>query len=172
MPAGRCRRGRRERTSVFPRAQRAAAWHERPSPHLDCAAPMTVAGAVAPPRLDRALRDVVRRARSRGEALAAVTMRVDAGVDPAAVVCASRRPGEPWFVFENPDRDRAALATLGCVRALEARGPDRFAHVGAAWRELASAALADEPDALVAVGGFAFAPDGGGAPHWHGFAPA
>src|SRR3954469_1007479 len=171
MPAGRCRRGRRERTSVFPRAQRAAARHERPS-HLDCAAPMTVAGAAAPPRLARALRDVVRRARSRGEALAAVTMRVDGGVDPAAVACASRRPGEPWFVFENPDREGAALATLGCARALEATGPDRFRRVAALWRELAGGAVADEPGPLGAAGGFAFAPDGGGAPQWRGFAPA
>src|SRR3954469_5524594 len=171
MPAGRCRRGRRERTSVFPRAQRAAARHERPS-HLDCAAPMTVAGAAAPPRLARALRDVVRRARSRGEALAAVTMRVDGGVDPAAVACASRRPGEPWFVFENPDREGAALATLGGARALEATGPDRFRRVAALWRELAGGAVADEPESLVAVGGFAFAPDGGGSPQWQGFAPA
>jgi salicylate biosynthesis isochorismate synthase/menaquinone-specific isochorismate synthase len=38
------------------------------------------------------------------------------------------------------------------------------------WRALAGGAVADE--GLVAVGGFAFAPDGGGAPHWQGFAPA
>src|SRR4051812_6537655 len=123
---------------------------------------MPVAGAVAPPRLLRALRDAVRRARSRGEALAAVTLRVGRDVDPAAVVCASRRPGEPCFVFENPDRDRAALAALGCVRALEAHGPDRFGRVAAQWRALAGDAVADELDGplgsgLVAVGGFAFA---------------
>src|SRR4051794_15685295 len=132
---------------------------------------MTVAGAVAPPRLHRALRDAVRRARSRGEALAAVTLRVDAGVDPAAVVCASRREGEPWFAFENPDRDGASLAALGCVRALEADGPDRFRRVAAQWRALAGDAIAESPDGppgagLVAVGGFAFADDGGAAPHW------
>src|SRR5439155_12214847 len=133
--------------------------------------------APARARLARSVAAAVRAARTRGEALAAITVRVGAGVDPAAVVCASRRAREPWFVFENPDRDRAALAALGCVRALDARGPDRFARVAAEWRALAAGAVADEPDGppgagLVAVGGFAFAPDGGGAAHWRGFPPA
>src|SRR5437762_30999 len=87
--------------------------------------------APARARLARSVAAAVRAARTRGEALAAVTVRVGADVDPAAVVCASRRAQEPWFVFENPDRDRAALAALGCVRALDARGPDRFARVAA-----------------------------------------
>ena len=128
-------------------------------------------------QLARSLAAAVRAARTRGEALAAVTVRVGADVDPAAIVCASRRAGEPWFVFENPDRDRAALAALGCVRALDARGPDRFARVASEWRALAARAVADAPDGppgagLVAVGGFAFAPDGGAAPQWRGFPPA
>src|SRR5947208_13062952 len=128
-------------------------------------------------QLARSLAAAVRAARTRGEALAAVTVRVGADVDPAAIVCASRRAGEPWFVFENPDRDRAALAALGCVRALDASGPDRFARVASEWRALAARAVADAPDGppgagLVAVGGFAFAPDGGAAPQWRGFPPA
>jgi salicylate biosynthesis isochorismate synthase/menaquinone-specific isochorismate synthase len=132
---------------------------------------MVAAGAVSSKRFQRALTAAVRRARSRGQALVAVTVPVP-GMDPAQVALASRRPGEPYFLFEQPDRDRHALATLGCVRALEARGPDRFARVGRAWRTLAAEAAADEPDALVAVGGFAFDPDGGAAPHWQGYAPA
>ena len=44
----------------------------------------------------------------------------------------SRRPGEPWFCFEQPDRDGCAVAAIGCVRALEARGAGRFARCGAA----------------------------------------
>src|SRR3954467_13682486 len=131
---------------------------------------MALALAVAPPAgLERALRQACRRARSRGETLVAVTLPAP-GVDPAEVMFASRRPGEPFYVFEQPDRERRALAALGCVRALEAKGPDRFARVSEEWRTLAGGAVADE--GLVAVGGFAFAPDGGGAPHWHGFAPA
>ena len=31
-------------------------------------------------------------------------------------------PGEAWFCFEQPDRDRFALATLGCAAALDDRG--------------------------------------------------
>src|SRR3954469_816744 len=132
---------------------------------------MPVLGALAPSRMDRVLRDAVRRARSRGEALVAVTVPAP-GMDPAQVALASRRAGEPFFLFEQPDRHRHALAALGCVRALEADGPDRFARVGRDWRRLAAEANADQPDALVAVGGFAFAPDGGGSPQWQGFAPA
>ncbi|HEY3186596.1 MAG TPA: isochorismate synthase [Solirubrobacteraceae bacterium] len=141
------------------------------------ATPLFALTAPARARLARSLAAAVRAARARGEALAALTVRVGADVDPAAVVCASRRAGEPWFVFENPDRDRAALATLGCVRALDARGPDRFQRVGAEWRALAARAAADAPDGppgagLVAVGGFAFAADGGASAQWRGFAPA
>ena len=82
---------------------------------------------------------------------------------------ASRVGDEPWFCFEQPDRERIALATLGAVRTLEAAGPDRFDELARRWRALADAAIADTPGAdeapgtgLTAVGGFAFAPDGGG----------
>jgi isochorismate synthase len=120
----------------------------------------------------------VRRARRSGrEVLAAVTVPVAPTVDPSAVVFASRRAGEPWFCFEQPDRAGAALAALGCVRRLEARGADRFKAVATAWRTLAGSAEADAPDGppgagLVAVGGFAFADDGGTAPHWNGYQAA
>ena len=55
--------------------------------------------------------------------------------------------------------------------------PERFADVAERWRALA-ARRRERPaeDAggggPVAVGGFAFAPDGGAAPHWEGFEPA
>ena len=92
-----------------------------------------------------------------------------ADVDPTAVVVASRRAGEPWFVLEQPDRERSALATLGCVAALEAHGPGplraRSRAAGARWPPRR---CCDAPDdrgrprgsGPVAVGGFAFAPDG------------
>src|SRR5919202_89916 len=120
----------------------------------------------------------VRRARRSGRpVLLAHTARLGADVDPSAAVFASRAPGEPWFCLEQPDRDGAALAALGCVRRLTAAGPRRFAEVAAAWRALATAAEADAPDGppgagLAAVGGFAFADEGGAAPHWQGFPPA
>ncbi|HYM57400.1 MAG TPA: isochorismate synthase [Solirubrobacteraceae bacterium] len=117
----------------------------------------------------------VRRARAgAGEVLAGLTVRLDRDVDPSAVAFASRRAGEPWFCFEQPDRGGAALAALGAVCRIEAAGEQRFARTAAAWRRLAGGAVADAPDGpsgagLVAVGGFAFAPEGGAAPHWDGF---
>ncbi|HYI98296.1 MAG TPA: hypothetical protein VEX36_01255, partial [Thermoleophilaceae bacterium] len=126
--------------------------------------------------LARCERAVRRARRGAGEVLVAVTVPLGSGADPSAIAFASRRSGEPWFCFEQPDRDGAALATLGSVRAIRTGGPDRFRSAAAAWRELAGAAEADSPDGpagagIVAVGGFAFAPDGGAAPHWAGFAP-
>jgi salicylate biosynthesis isochorismate synthase/menaquinone-specific isochorismate synthase len=122
------------------------------------------------------LEAAVRRARAAGEALAAVTVAAS-GVDPVAAVVASRRAGEPWFCFEQPDRDGQALAALGCVRSVEASGAGRFQAVAREWRALAAAALADPPDGpagagLVAVGGFAFSPQGGRAPQWENFPSA
>jgi salicylate biosynthesis isochorismate synthase len=129
-------------------------------------------------RLERRLEEALRRARATGTPeLASVTCRVGSGVDPSAVAVASRRPGEPWFCLEQPDRDGYAVAAIGSVRTLEAHGEDRFATVAKRWSAIAAAALADAPDGpggsgLVALGGFAFAPDGGGSPRWDGFAPA
>jgi salicylate biosynthesis isochorismate synthase/menaquinone-specific isochorismate synthase len=130
-------------------------------------------------RLRKHLEQAVKRARRRGgpsSVLAAVTVDLDRSIDPSAVVFCSRRPAEPWFCIEQPDRDRAAVAALGCVVALEASGARRFDEVAARWRALAAEAVCDPADArgagLIAVGGFAFAPDGGASPHWASFAPA
>ena len=56
-------------------------------------------------RLCARLRQARMRARDGGPALATLTIGVAAELDPTAVVCASRRPGEPWFSFEKPDAD-------------------------------------------------------------------
>jgi salicylate biosynthesis isochorismate synthase len=118
------------------------------------------------------------RARDHGVSnLVSVTTEVGSEVDPVAAVAMSRRPDEPWFCFEQPDRDGYAVAGLGAVRRLEARGQDRFASIDARWRELLAGAMGDEPQGvpgsgLVALGGFAFAPYGGDSPGWEGFAPA
>ena len=133
-------------------------------------------------RLAARLELAVRRARrGGGEVLASISLALSGDVDPSAVVCASRRPGEQWFVFEQPDRGRMALAALGQATSLHASGAMRFAGVADRWRALAAAAVADSADepagvgvggGPIAVGGFAFAPDGGAAPHWRGFQPA
>jgi isochorismate synthase len=120
----------------------------------------------------------VRRARRSGEGtLATISLQLPADVDPSAVACASRRPGERWFAFEQPDSGRFALAGLGEAVSLEAAGEGRFASVAERWRALSAAAVSDPRDDLdgggpVAVGGFAFAPRGGSSPHWEGFQPA
>jgi salicylate biosynthesis isochorismate synthase len=118
------------------------------------------------------------QARASGKpVLASVTASVKQSLDPTAAAVASRRPGEPWFCLEQPDRDGSALAAIGCVRVLEARGADRFGVIGREWSALAADVLADDLDGppgsgLVAVGGFAFADGGGGSSRWEGFAPA
>jgi isochorismate synthase len=129
-------------------------------------------------RLRKRLERAVRRARRHRGAgvLAGLTVAVDRDVDPAAVALGARRPAEPWFCIEQPDRERAAIAALGCVVALEERGPRRFEEVAARWRALAAEAICDAADGrgggLIASGGFAFDPDGGASPHWSAFAAA
>ncbi len=129
-------------------------------------------------RLVRRLDAGLRRARATGRTvIVSVTGRCDRASDPTAVVAASRQPGEPWFCLEQPDRRGWALAALGCLRGLEATGPDRFAELEREWRSLTARALADSSDGpagsgLVALGGFAFAADGGGSPRWSGYAPS
>jgi salicylate biosynthesis isochorismate synthase len=129
-------------------------------------------------RLGRRLDAALRRSRATGTpALVSVTGRIDPAVDPTGVAVASRRRGEPWFCLEQPDRDGYAVAAIGSVRVLEAEGADRFAAVASRWSDVAASALADDGDGprgsgLLALGGFAFAPDGGDSPRWEGFAPA
>ncbi len=148
-------------------------------------AELSIAGS-PPAWLDAAaverLHDQIGRALTRaraggGSVIASITAPVGQDVDPTATVCASRRPGEHWFCFEQPDRDRTALAALGCLKTIECSGEDRFERLAARWRSVSSAALTDGSQesagaGLVAVGGLAFAPDGGVTPPWAGFAPA
>jgi salicylate biosynthesis isochorismate synthase len=128
-------------------------------------------------RLAARLKLALRAARrAGGEALATISVPLAPDVDPVAVVCASRRGGEPWFAFEQPDRGGAALAGLGQAMSLESRSARRFSDVAERWRALSAGAPVDSRDDAgggpVAVGGFAFARDGGSSPHWAGFEPA
>jgi isochorismate synthase len=129
-------------------------------------------------RLVRRVSSALRRARAEGRpVLFSVSSVLEGRRDPSAIIAASRRAGEPWFCFEQPERDRFALAALGSVTELTGAGPDRFASMSRQWRELVARAQAESPSGppgsgLIAVGGFSFAPDGGAAPAWEGFASA
>ena len=129
-------------------------------------------------RLEAKLTAGLRRSRASGApALVSLTAVSPAVSDPVALVAASRRKDERWFCFEQPNRDRYAIAALGCVRELAAAGGGRFKSIDRAWADLIADTIADEPigpsgSGLVAVGGFAFAPEGGASPAWAGFAPA
>lgn len=147
----------------------------------DVAAPSSASGWLEHStwrRLEQRVQASLRLARGTGAvALASVTASCPAAHDPTALVVRSRRSDDRWFCLEQPDRGGWALAALGCVQAFEARGADRFIDVAARWREVARDALTDAPEGppgsgLVAVGGFAFAADGGGSRRWSGFAPA
>ena len=86
---------------------------------------------------------------------------------------ASRRPGEPWFCFEQPDRERhARWRRIGAAAVLEDRGPEPLPRgsprAGARWPPgpWPTRRTAGRGSGLVACGGFAFAPDGGASPQW------
>jgi isochorismate synthase EntC len=150
---------------------------ETRSTETGASSPLTLGGADAR-RLESNLKLAVARARRSGvPTLAGVTVELAGDCSPSELVCASRRAGEPWFVFEQPDRGGAALAGLGAAATLTASGPGRFRELTRRWRELSASAAADPPvgpagSGLVAFGGFAFAPEGGVATHWRGFEPA
>ena len=128
-------------------------------------------------RLERRVAEALRRSRVAGIPVLLSVTTTTVNNDPSASVLMSRRPGDPWFCFEQPERDGFAVAGLGCLQTVDGRGGDRFSRVGRGWRELASTALADERagvagSGLVALGGFAFAPDGCSSIRWGDFPPA
>ena len=132
----------------------------------------------AAPDLDARLSAALQRARSGGRGvILSLTGRWSAGEDPAAVVWASRRPGEPWFCLEQPARGGAAICGLGSAHEMLARGRERFQTLAGQWRELVRRAVADEPvgppgAGLAAISGFAFAAHGAQAEKWRGFPTA
>jgi salicylate biosynthesis isochorismate synthase len=130
---------------------------------------------------ERVRRAIAFARREVGPAFAAVTVALPADVDVAAAVLAARGEADRFFCLEQPDRDGFVLATLGEAALVEASGADRFVEASRRARTLsrrvfagASGDDASEPAASgpVWVGGFAFAPDGGRSPEWHGLRPA
>jgi salicylate biosynthesis isochorismate synthase/menaquinone-specific isochorismate synthase len=131
--------------------------------------------------LDDVVARALRAARRRGRpVLGSLTVAAPGGSDPSAVVAAARAPGDDWFCLEQPDRGGRALAALGRAHAIEARGAGRFVDSAAQWRALVSdaevgpwpAAPVPAAGGLVAVGGFAFRPDGASTPLWDGYEAA
>jgi len=128
-------------------------------------------------RLGRRLEEALHRARRSGaQTIASVTACLDHTPDPTAVVAGSRLGEEPWVCLEQPDRHGSALAGLGVAWAIESRGSERFASAAEQWRATVVRAAADPaqgpPGAgLVALGGFAFAPESAAAPQWRGYPP-
>jgi isochorismate synthase len=129
-------------------------------------------------RIERAL---ALATRTGERSFASVTQAIPADLDMAAAVLGSRRPGDRWFCFEQPDRDGYAVCGLGVATGVEADGSARFAIAAAACRELAGRTFADDASrdadrpagsGPVFLGGFAFAHEGGRAPEWASLAPA
>jgi isochorismate synthase len=124
--------------------------------------------------LERVLAEAAARER---RTLVSVTAPVEIH-DPSGAVFASRRAGDRWFAWEQPDRDGFAIAGLGSAHTIESRGHERFADLTAECARVVRERLADEPDELplgagpLWVGGFAFAPQGAAAPTWSSFPPA
>lgn len=115
------------------------------------------------------------RSRRTGQAvLASASQRVDPSVDPAALIFKTRRPQEPWALLEQPDRGGSVVAGLGCAVELAGEGESRFADASGQWRQLASAAMSDEPSGVpgcgpIAIGGFAFSPRTSNTGPWRDF---
>ena len=66
---------------------------------------------------------------------------------------AARLARDRWFCWEQPDRDRFAIAALGSVGEAVSRGPERFSEVAATCAELVRGRVADEPEELPAGAG-------------------
>ena len=129
-------------------------------------------------RLEQRVQLALRRARKHGSpVMTSVTSGVAEPVDPTAVIARSRGAMTHWFCFEQPDRDGYAVAGLGRLHEFRARGDERFARISRDWSALSAGALQDPVQApagsgLIAVGGFAFDPEGGAGSEWAGFEPA
>lgn len=98
--------------------------------------------------------------------------------DPSAAIFGSRLARDPWFAWEQPDRDGFALAGVGAAVELTDSGEGRFARIEAARERLIRERIGDEPPGAppgsgpVWTGGFGFWPDGGFDPQWSSLEPA
>ncbi|MEX0971980.1 MAG: isochorismate synthase [Solirubrobacterales bacterium] len=119
----------------------------------------------------------VEQALSRGSrTLVSATVPIS-GVDPSAIVFASRLASDRWFCWEQPDRE-FSLAAVGVAHEATSRGEERFKDVARECLRLNDGAVLDEPAGLpsgagtIWTGGFAFDADGAGSSIWSSFSPA
>ncbi len=132
--------------------------------------------------LDLELREALTEAsRRRAPTVVSVSLPFECH-DPVATVFASRRAGEPFFCWEQPDRD-LRMAALGRVHEVNSRGPDRFVEVAAECAHLSGEAVvrgsAGFTTGPVWTGGFSFHDEAGfgtadaeADPAWSSFEPA
>ena len=128
--------------------------------------------------LDTYLREALAEASARrSKTVVSVTLPYGCA-DPIATVFASRRAGEPFFCWEQPDRN-LRLAALGRVHEITSRGPDRFVEVAADCAHLSGDAVLRGEGGFTTgalwTGGFAFHDEGteaGVDPAWSSFEPA
>jgi len=127
-------------------------------------------------KLEDLLRESLAEASARREkTVVSVTVPYECA-DPIATVFASRRAGEPFFCWEQPDRD-LRLATLGRIHEISSRGPDRFVDVAADCAHLSGDAVTRGHGGFttgpVWSGGFSFHDDSSVSdPAWSSFGPA
>jgi salicylate biosynthesis isochorismate synthase/menaquinone-specific isochorismate synthase len=97
--------------------------------------------------------------------------------DPVATVFASRRAADRYFCWQEPASD-LAIATLGSVREVVSRGPERVGDLIADTTAFVAGRESEEPVEIPVgvgplwVGGLAFDPDGGRSPQWSSLPPA
>ena len=124
------------------------------------------------------LEDTLALASRQGRSLVSATTEVDPAIDPSSIAFGSRRASDRWFCWEQPDRDRFALAGVGSAAEIVSRGESRFGDVAAdaslIARDLLHAGVPNPPSGAgpVFAGGFAFDPHGACEAHWVSLPPA
>ncbi len=112
----------------------------------------------------------------RRRTLVSATVGVS-GIDPSAAIFDSRRAGDRWFCWEQPERD-FTLAAIGSAHEAIARGPRRFEEIAHDCAAIARDRISSGEVGLPAgagpvwTGAFAFAEQGASAAIWSSFPPS